>query len=88
MYAVTKNQTQTNNDGFVKFDFKHILSQVVFQAKTQYANMEVEIKALSIHNFILAEHLQFQKENLHRMIGLQIKNITIKWIYSGNGREH
>lgn len=51
MYAVTKNQTQTSNDGFVKFDFKHILSQVVFQAKTQYANMEVEIKALSIHNF-------------------------------------
>lgn len=51
MYAVTKNQTQTSNDGFVKFNFKHILSQVVFQAKTQYANMEVEIKALSIHNF-------------------------------------
>ena len=51
MYAVTKNQTQTNNDGFVKFNFKHILSQVVFQAKTQYANMEVVIKALSIHNF-------------------------------------
>lgn len=51
MYAVTKNQTQTNNDGFVKFNFKHILSQVVFKAKTQYANMEVEIKALSIHNF-------------------------------------
>lgn len=51
MYAVTKNQTQTTNDGFVKFNFKHILSQVVFQAKTQYANMEVEIKALSIHNF-------------------------------------
>lgn len=54
MYAVTKNQTQTNNDGFVKFNFKHILSQVVFQAKTQYANMEVEIKALSIHNFIFS----------------------------------
>lgn len=54
MYAVTKNQTQTSNDGFVKFDFKHILSQVVFQAKTQYANMEVEIKALSIHNFIFS----------------------------------
>lgn len=51
MYAVTKDQTQISNDGFVKFNFKHILSQVVFQAKTQYANMEVEIKALSIHNF-------------------------------------
>lgn len=51
MYAVTKNQTQIDNNGIVKFNFKHILSQVVFQAKTQYANMEVEIKALSIHNF-------------------------------------
>ena len=51
MYAVAKDQSQTNNNGIVKFNFKHILSQVVFQAKTQYANMEVEIKALSIHNF-------------------------------------
>lgn len=51
MYAVAKNQTQKDNNGIVKFNFKHILSQVVFQAKTQYANMQVEIKALSIHNF-------------------------------------
>lgn len=51
MYAVAKNQTQKDNNGSVKFNFKHILSQVVFQAKTQYANMQVEIKALSIHNF-------------------------------------
>lgn len=52
MYAVAKGQTYTQkNSGIVKFNFKHILSQVVFQAKTQYANMEVEIKALSIHNF-------------------------------------
>ena len=52
MYAVAKGQTYTEkNSGIVKFNFKHILSQVVFQAKTQYANMEVEIKALSIHNF-------------------------------------
>ena len=51
MYAVAKNKSQIDNNGIVKFNFKHILSQVVFQAKTQYANMEVEIKALSIHNF-------------------------------------
>ena len=51
MYAVAKNKTQIDNNGIVKFNFKHILSQVVFQAKTQYANMEVIIKALSIHNF-------------------------------------
>lgn len=51
MYAVAKNKSQIDNNGIVKFNFKHILSQVVFQAKTQYANMEVVIKALSIHNF-------------------------------------
>lgn len=52
MYAVAKDQTYSDkNGGKVKFQFKHILSQVAFKAKTQYANMEVEIKALSIHNF-------------------------------------
>lgn len=34
MYAVTENQTQSTNNGKVKFNFKHIMSQVVFQAKT------------------------------------------------------
>lgn len=52
MYAVAKNQTyKADNGGKVKFQFKHILSQVAFQAKTQYANMEVEIKEITIHNF-------------------------------------
>lgn len=52
MYAVAKNQKYSDkNGGKVKFQFKHILSQVAFKAKTQYANMEVEIKELSIHNF-------------------------------------
>ena len=52
MYAVAKNQTYSDeNGGKVKFQFKHILSQVAFKAKTQYANMEVEIKDISIHNF-------------------------------------
>lgn len=36
MYAIAPNQTQTKeNGGRVKFHFKHILSQVVFKAKTQ-----------------------------------------------------
>lgn len=53
MYAVAKNQTYSaENGGKVKFQFKHILSQVAFKAKTQYANMEVEIQNISIHNFI------------------------------------
>lgn len=52
MYAVAKNQTYSDeNGGKVKFQFKHILSQVAFKAKTQYANMKVEIQAISIHNF-------------------------------------
>lgn len=52
MYAIAPNQTQTKeNGGRVTFQFKHILSQVVFKAKTQLENMEVEIKEMKIHNF-------------------------------------
>lgn len=51
MYAIAPNHTQTKeNGGRVKFQFKHILSQVVFKAKTQLENMEVEIKEMKIHN--------------------------------------
>ena len=51
MYAIAPNQTQTKeNGGRVKFHFKHILSQVVFKAKTQLENMEVEINEIKIHN--------------------------------------
>ena len=51
MYAIAPNQTQTKeNGGRVKFQFKHILSQVVFKAKTQLENMEVEINEIKIHN--------------------------------------
>lgn len=54
MYGITKDQTlQTSNNGKVKFQFKHILSQVVFKAKTALANMEVNIKEIKIHNFRL-----------------------------------
>ena len=50
MYAITEKQTKDSNSGKVKFQFKHILSQVVFKAKTQLENMEVEIKEIKIHN--------------------------------------
>lgn len=50
MYAITENQTKDSNSGKVKFQFKHILSQVVFKAKTQLENMEVEIETIKIHN--------------------------------------
>ena len=51
MYAVAENQTQSINKGKVKFNFKHIMSQVVFQAKTQYEDMQVDIKDIKIHNY-------------------------------------
>ena len=51
MYGIKKNRTYTtSNGGKVKFQFKHILSQVVFKAKTELENMEVNIKEIKIHN--------------------------------------
>ena len=51
MYATAPNQTyETSNGGKVKFTFKHILSQVVFKAKTALASMEVNIETIKIHN--------------------------------------
>lgn len=50
MYDIQKNQTQAPNNGKVKFQFKHMLSQIVFQAKTQLEDMQVDIKDIKIHN--------------------------------------
>lgn len=50
MYAVAKNQEKTTNSGKVQFKFQHILSQIVFNAKTEYANMEVNITDIKIYN--------------------------------------
>lgn len=50
MYAVAKNQVKSENAGKVNLQFKHILSQIVFQAKTKYENMQVDIKDVFIHN--------------------------------------
>ena len=54
MYAMAKGQTKDMNNGIVQFNFKHILSQVVFKAKTQYDNMQVDIDVIKIHNFKFA----------------------------------
>lgn len=59
MYAIAKNQTKGSNSGKVKFNFKHILSQIVFQAKTQYEGMQVDIKDIKIHNFKLSGTFTF-----------------------------
>lgn len=50
MYAMAKDRTKDMNNGVVKFNFKHILSQVVFKAKTEYDNMQVDIDMIKIHN--------------------------------------
>lgn len=52
MYAVAKGQTKANG-GTVNLTFKHILSQVLFKAKTNDDKMEVEIKEMKFHNFQL-----------------------------------
>ena len=54
MYAIAKGQEKDKNNGVVKFTFKHILSQVVFKAKTEYANMQVDIKEIKIYNVKIA----------------------------------
>lgn len=51
MYAIAKNQTQSIKAGKVNLIFQHILSQVVFQAKTVNSDMEVDIKDIKIKNF-------------------------------------
>lgn len=52
MYAVAKNQTNSNG-GKVNLTFKHILSQVLFKAKTNDDKLEVEINGIKFHNFQL-----------------------------------
>lgn len=51
MYAVTKNRGKSINNGVVQLNFKHILSQVLFNAKVQYSTMKVTIKNMSIKCF-------------------------------------
>lgn len=49
MYAVAKGQTKANDK--VNLTFKHILSQVLFKAKTNDDKLKVEIENIKIHNF-------------------------------------
>ena len=51
MYAIATNQSKSNNGGKVQLQFRHITSQVVFKAKKQSENMNVEIKSIKLHNF-------------------------------------
>lgn len=51
MYAIKKDQTQSSQAGKVNLNFQHILSQVVFKAKTVNSDMQVDIKEIKIKNF-------------------------------------
>lgn len=50
MYATAFEQTKATNGGTVKLHFYHALTQVVFQAKTELASMEVKVGKVKIHN--------------------------------------
>ncbi len=50
MYGIAKAQTKNTNNGTVKFTFKHILSQVVFKARTELTNMKATVKSIKIQN--------------------------------------
>lgn len=50
MYAVTKGRNKGNNGTMpVQMNFKHILSQVVFKAKTTSSILEVDVKSVKIN---------------------------------------
>lgn len=51
MYAIATNQSKSNKGGKVQLQFRHITSQVVFKAKKQLSNMDLEIKSIQLHNF-------------------------------------
>lgn len=53
MYAVAKGRNKVNNGtNAVQMNFKHILSQVVFKAKTASSILEVDVENVKIHNFV------------------------------------
>lgn len=50
MYAIATNIRKADNGGTVQLKFRHITSQVVFMAKKQLSDMDVEIKSIKLHN--------------------------------------
>lgn len=63
MYATAKGKTKGSNFGVVELNFKHTLSQVLFNAKVQQASMKVTIKEMKIHNFAVGGTFTFPAEN-------------------------
>lgn len=50
MYAVALGQKKDTNQGKVRLEFKHLLSQVSFKAKTSGENLYVTIASMELHN--------------------------------------
>mgnify|MGYP002577641594 CR=1 FL=1 len=61
MYAVAKGQTKSS--GKVKLSFKHILSQIAFQAKTNDPKLVVEIKEIKLFNMKYTGYFDIPTEN-------------------------
>lgn len=51
MYAYTTNQTKPAS-GKAALQFKHLLSQVLFKAKSVSSTLQVEINSITIHNVV------------------------------------
>lgn len=61
MYAVAKGQTKSS--GKVNLAFKHILSQIAFQAKTNDPNIVVEINEIKLFNTKFSGTFTFPSDN-------------------------
>lgn len=59
MYAVAKGQRKDTKQGVVQLSFKHILSQVLFNAKVKYESMKVTIREMNIYNFAVGGTFTF-----------------------------
>lgn len=62
MYAVAKGQKKTDG-GKLNLDFKHILSQIAFQAKTNDQNLVVEINEIKLFNMKYSGYFDIPTEN-------------------------
>lgn len=66
LYAVKTNQSKTN--GPVNLNFRHALSQIVFQAKNTNANLYVEIAGVSVANVGGTNTFTFPSDNTDKNI--------------------
>lgn len=64
MYAIAKGRNKANNGTSpVQMKFKHILSQVVFKAKTTSSILEVDVQSVKIHNLAVGGKFTLPEED-------------------------